>query len=653
MVRALSSCGTSDLTKLRAEAFCHFPGLQAAWTTEAEEAEATQAFLNAIQNYPLLKGVQTNLYKCFLPVAWHLTNCSGVTAFLHPEGVFDDPKGGILREELYSRLRSHFQFSNEAHLFAEVHNRTRFGINVYGPISSCPRFAHIANLLLPMTVDSIYAHDGSGAIGGLKNDRDEWDLSGHRDRVVSVDMDALAVFADFYDEANTPPSRARLPALHARQLESVLGKIAKHPKRLLGLASKFISSEMWHETMQQKDGTIHRRSPQAAGFSPDPADLIISGPHFYLGNPFNKTPRRLCTANKHYDCIDLESIPNDYLPRTNYFPMADRSEYRRRTPTVRNVLSQTGETKLITDFYRLTFRNMFQPGNERALLCAVTPPGTAHVNSVISGAFFDNHSLIESAVICQSIVGDFLLRTSGRTGLYSTWLRLPWLDSDVPSLARVLTLNSLTTHYAPLWSEVFDPAFTQERWSQPDNPRLPQAFFARLTPNWQRDCALRTDYARRMALVEIDVLVAQALGLTLDELLLIYRVQFPVMQQYERDTWYDIHGRIVFTISKGLVGVGLPRKAGRKDPKCRITTPDGKARDGQFGWEDCQGLPDGSLVQQWVEDDTLPTGKYLKERRWTAPFARASREDDYRIAWAFFSATAPTPSDDQTNRERI
>ena len=63
----------SDLAKLRSDAFAEFAGLRAAWTEELQAAEGIQNFLNAVQNYPLLKGVQTNLYKCFIPLAWSLT----------------------------------------------------------------------------------------------------------------------------------------------------------------------------------------------------------------------------------------------------------------------------------------------------------------------------------------------------------------------------------------------------------------------------------------------------------------------------------------------------------------------------------------------------------------------------------------------------
>jgi len=146
-----------------------------------------------------------------------------------------------------------------------------------------------------------------------------------------------------------------------------------------------------------------------------------------------------------------------------------------------------------------------------------------------------------------------------------------------------------------------------------------------------------------MALVELDVLIAQALGLTLEELLLIYRVQFPVMQQNERDTWYDAHGRIAFTSSKGLVGVGLPRKAARNTPEVTLTFPDGRIKKGGFGWEDVRDVPDGTAVSVTVSDDTLPGGPHQRERRWVAPFATANREEDYRIAWEFF-ANQPKPT---------
>jgi hypothetical protein len=280
------------------------------------------------------------------------------------------------------------------------------------------------------------------------------------------------------------------------------------------------------------------------------------------------------------------------------------------------------------------------------------PRGTAHIDGGFSITFKKSLSLIAFSSSLASIPVDFLVKSTGKGDLRGDLAnKLPLIDASYDIQSRYLALNCLTIHYASLWSEVFTPDFTQQRWSQPHNLRLPQDFFARLTPSWQRHCALRTDYARRMALVEIDVLVAQALGLTLEELLLIYRVQFPVMQQYERDTWYDIHGRIVFTNSKGLVGVGLPRKGGTAQPKARFTLPDGTVREGQFGWEDVQELPDGAVVQQWVQDDTLPTGPYRKERQWVAPFVRASRENDYRTAWAFFETQAAEPPTSHTSTQ--
>jgi hypothetical protein len=640
---AIRKLNATEISKLRADAFTRFPGLQEAWTAELEESEATQNFLNATQNYPLLKGMQTNLYKCFLPLGWKLNSKAGVSGFLHPEGPYDDPKGGGLREVLYRRLRAHFQFVNELQLFAEVHHITKYSVNIYGPLHEAPGFDQLANLFSPATVDASFNHDGSGTVDGYKNGEGKWNITGHSDRIVRVTPQLLTVFAKLYDSAGTPAIQARLPALHAGKLATVLEKLARYPRRLGDLGEDFTSTVMFDETNAQVAGTIVRNADRSSSFPSSPSEWILSGPHFFVANPHNKTPRAITSKNSDYDPIDLECLDDDYLPRTNYRPMEDREEYLRRTPRVHWVESGQPMAKLASDYFRIGFRAMLVPSNERSLIGSIVPRGAAHINGVQTTAFKDTAALIRTAAMSFSVVADFFLRSSGRTNLHGTWTTLPDIASSNSSIARTLALNCLTTHYAPLWEELFDAGFREESWSQPDNPRLPQHFFRALTPAWQRNCALRSDYARRMALVEIDVLVARELGLTLEELQLIYRVQFPVMQQYERDTWYDHHGRIVFTNSKGLVGVGLPRKRGKKDPEITLTLPDGRTRPIQ-GWEDLRQLqesghlPPGSTATTTVTDDTLPGGPRKVERRYTAPFALANREEDYKIAWTFFEA---------------
>jgi hypothetical protein len=124
---------------------------------------------------------------------------------------------------------------------------------------------------------------------------------------------------------------------------------------------------------------------------------------------------------------------------------------------------------------------------------------------------------------------------------------------------------------------------------------------------------MRTDYERRQALVEIDVLAALALKLSLQELNAIYRLQFPVLRQNEQDTWYDQCGRIVFTCSKAVPGVGFFRPE----------------------WENIRHMTSG-MVARTIEDNTLPGGPRERVIEYVAPFDRCDREADYATAWKFF-----------------
>ena len=104
------------------------------------------------------------------------------------------------------------------------------------------------------------------------------------------------------------------------------------------------------------------------------------------------------------------------------------------------------------------------------------------------------------------------------------------------------------------------------------------------------------------------------------------------MRQYEADTWYDDYGRIVFTASKGLPGVGLPRKAVKGDISYSLRSPDTDHTGIALGWEDIRHLPEGTATRRIV-DDTFPGGPIERQIEYRAPFDRRDREQDYRAAW--------------------
>ena len=634
----------SDAKKVLPEALPKAPSIR----REGRLVPASEAFLqdfvstrgamevtsSEVMN-PFAGGGANNLYRCFIDLSFRLVAPQGYAALIHQDGHLGEPNSGQFREYWYRRASRHFHFRNEIKqkMFSEVHNETEFSLNVYRGVDRPVEFHQFTQAFLPSQVEDSYEHDGVGPITTIKNDNGKWETRGHRERIIQFDEASLSAVHELSEKPDVPIYHARFIQPFSKKVLAVFRKLSQFPKLEVAvpMVSRVVStsagartielptwqmSSCWHESGRQKDGTIRKETKFRAVEA-----MIVQGPLFHVGNPLYKTPRAICSSNKAYDVIDLPSAPENYVPRTNFGAAAIIDEYRRRAPAAR-----WNTTQSQTDFFRMGFRKMLALNGERTLIGALVPPGAAHIDSVQSVAFADDTYLVEFQPIALSLIADFVIKATGKQNLHEDEVSaMPWVKAGPTAYSRALRLGCLTSPYADLWNR-HAASLDVLPWSSPD-PRLQNEGPVDGPSVWDRTAGLRTEFSRRLALVEIDVLVAQALGLTHDQLIEIYRIYFPLMQQYERGTWYDQAGRIVWTNnSSGLPGVGWL---------------DGKGKSpGRATWEKILAEHPSELTCTAI-DDTQPGGPREVTRHFVGPFTKCDRIEDYRRAWDHFERLNP------------
>ena len=269
--------------------------------------------------------------------------------------------------------------------------------------------------------------------------------------------------------------------------------------------------------------------------------------------------------------------------------------------------------------YRLCNREYVGLSSERTLQASCVHPGVAWVHTIAGyGVHPERYALLAlMSGLEAALPYDFFVRSAGKPHINRSVLESLPVPASVlnPEIRlRGLLLNCLTKPYANLWQSCWDETYTSMSWAK-DDPRLTADTFTSLTDEWDWHTPLRTDYERRQALVELDVLASMALGITLDELIDIYGLTFMVLNQYEADTWYDANGRVAFSSKKGY-------------GKLTFDRPD---------FERIKNAPAGKVFTRTITDDTQPGGPRERTIEYVAPFDKCNRVEDYKTAWKFFT----------------
>lgn len=472
--------------------------------------------------YGDLRGVQKNTYKAFDVLALFLMQQGSVAGLIHEDGIYDDEKANTLRSKLYQFLKFHFQFQNEFKLFSEVHNAKRYSINIFQMHKGGGAdFVHIGNLFIPATIDQCFLPSTDVPVPLIKKPNGEWETAGHSSRVIPINESVLKVFAKFNnssEESSTP-----LLNLHSKELLTAIEKIGSCKETLQDYFGKdnCVGSAMFDESGAQDDGILLKKNGRPESSS----ECVISGPNIGPANPLFQETREEYVSNKSYDAIDLPGFPDRFLPRTLY-------KFKKK-PLPSEILNFNG--KPYWHFFRLATRGMVNAANERTLFCCIIPPGVSHINGIKSVAISDLPRLAVGAGLAASIVYDGIVKIQNKSNIFpADILGLPFPSSQefLGSVARrSLALNALTVEYEQLWEKCACHA--------KDDFLASGETLSGLNSKWTASKPLRTVSSRVQAMVELDVLSALSLGLSFEELCLLYEVLFPVLVKYDQQNEFN------------------------------------------------------------------------------------------------------------------
>lgn len=528
----------AELSRRRDDTF-KLDGIEDLVVSATADITAQSEFVGAQQLYPHLKGLQPDLYRCFMEQTWLHRSRGGCIALVHPETHFTDEKAGLLRAGAYRRLRRHWHFKNELVLF-EIHHNKHYGVHVYGAPLLQPQFRMATWLYHPTTVERSLTHDGSGVEPGLKDSDGEWDLRPHKNRILTVDEGMLRTWHGLMESDDVPLLQSRMIYTVNRGTADVLKVLAPRP-RVRSLGMQFSSG--WHEKGGRKAGYFDSEW----GRPKDWGDVILQGPHIHVGVPFYKQPNESMSSNLDWSLVDLESLPSSAIPITSYKRRGSQAKYEQN-------YTHWGVDRTVSarSQYRVAWRNMTDSVGERSLIPALIPPGAAHIHGITSLGLVcsDTKRLVVVAGLLSSLVADFVLRVAPKSTISGASInRLPFFEGlDArPLILRILRLNCMTSAYSELWNEAVQDFDTEDAWvggiDYPGRPSLGDVPGA-----WSAAVPLRRASDRRQALVEADALVALHLGLSADELCTVYRTQFAVLFGYDRTKYvYDTNGREVPT----------------------------------------------------------------------------------------------------------